>query len=74
MGVCPGYLNYNVVAKKLDRRLSALGGLRILECGLGNDQHPQGYEAGLDPWLHKLWTAVRLLYQLPPGLTEVVPK
>ncbi|MCO5554490.1 hypothetical protein L7F22_008019 [Adiantum nelumboides] len=38
-----GYLQYNVVAKKLDRRLSDLGGTPIIERGLGDDQHPSGF-------------------------------
>lgn len=50
-----GYLQYNVVAKKLDRRLIDLGGKPIIGRGLGDDQHPSGYEATLDPWLASLW-------------------
>lgn len=52
-------MNYNVVAKRLDRRLSALGSQEILPRGLGDDQHPFGYEAALDPWLQELWTRLR---------------
>lgn len=33
-----GYVQYNVAAKKLDRRLQQLGGHRLLEKGLGDDQ------------------------------------
>jgi sulfite reductase alpha subunit-like flavoprotein len=66
-----GYINYNVVAKKLDRRLLALGGVPLIERGLGDDQHPQGYEAALDPWLQQLWSTVRSIFPLPAGLTEV---
>lgn len=33
-----GYVQYNVVAKKLDRRLDQLGARRLLEKGLGDDQ------------------------------------
>jgi hypothetical protein len=32
------------VAKKLDKRLMDLGGKAILERGLGDDQHPSGYD------------------------------
>lgn len=66
-----GYQNYNTVAKKLDRRLAALGGRAVCERGLGDDQHPNGYEAALDPWLRTLWTQLRLQRPLPTGLTEV---
>lgn len=33
-----GYADYNVVAKKLDRRLEQLGAQRLLNKGLGDDQ------------------------------------
>lgn len=68
-----GYQNYNTVAKKLDRRLAALGAAAVCDRGLGDDQHPNGYEAGLDPWLRKLWSELKLLYPLPMGMTEVCP-
>jgi len=32
------------VAKKLDKRLVDLGGRPIIEKGLGDDQHPSGYD------------------------------
>lgn len=71
VAVFAGYQKYNVVAKKLDRRLVALGADPMLERGLGDDQHPSGYEAALDPWLAQLWRQLRLLTPLPPGVTEV---
>ena len=58
---CPGYIDYNVVAKKLDRRLAGLGAQQILPRGLGDDQHTLGYEAALEPWLTALWTHLRLV-------------
>jgi len=66
-----GYLHYNVVAKKLARRLQALGASACIEVGLGDDQHPQGYEAALDPWLALLWSTLRAKRPLPAGMTEV---
>lgn len=33
-----GYIKFNVVAKKLDRRLEQLGGIRLIEKGLGDEQ------------------------------------
>ena len=60
-----------MVAKKLDRRLAAVGAGPVVERGLGDDQHPSGYEAVLDPWLASLWTALRRLQPLAPGLSEV---
>ncbi|KAJ8775393.1 hypothetical protein K2173_023158 [Erythroxylum novogranatense] len=58
------YQKYNFVAKKLDRRLSDLGGVAIIEKGLGDDQHPSGYEGALDPWMSSLW----------PVLNKIKPK
>lgn len=65
-----GYEQYNVVAKKLDRRLAALGARAALERGLGDEQAPAGYEAALDAWLPRLWAALRAAAPLPPGVPE----
>ncbi len=67
----PGYPKYNSVAKKLYRRLEGLGAPLVLPLGLGDDQHRSGYEAALDPWLAQLWSALRVRFPLPPGVTEV---
>ncbi|XP_052195718.1 NADPH-dependent diflavin oxidoreductase 1 isoform X2 [Diospyros lotus] len=53
------------VAKRLDKRLSDLGATAIIERGLGDDQHPSGYEGALDPWMSSLWN---VLYQKNPKL------
>ncbi|KAG2485235.1 hypothetical protein HYH03_016021 [Edaphochlamys debaryana] len=67
-----GYPNYNVAAKKLDRRLVGLGATALLPLGLGDDQHANGYEAALDPWLTRLWAALREACPLPPGVQQPV--
>ncbi|XP_068654281.1 NADPH-dependent diflavin oxidoreductase 1 isoform X2 [Aristolochia californica] len=54
-----GYQKYNFTAKKLDKRLADLGARLIIEKGLGDDQHPSGYEGALDPWLSNLWTILK---------------
>ena len=55
------YVNsYNVVAKKLYRRLLQLGAEPIVALGLGDDQAPGGYDVALDPWLEQLWMKLRL--------------
>ncbi|KAL1566586.1 multidrug-resistance type transporter [Salvia divinorum] len=59
------YQKYNFVAKKLDKRFSSLGATPIIERGLGDDQHPSGYEGALDPWMSSLWS---ILYQRNPRL------
>ncbi len=60
-----------MVAKKLDRRLAALGGRAAAPRGLGDDQAPAGHEAALDAWLPGLWAALRAAAPLPPGLADV---
>lgn len=59
-----GYLKYNYCAKLLYRRLESLGAQPIVELGLGDDQHPYGYDAALDPWLSKLWIALGVSEQM----------
>ncbi|XP_028805861.1 NADPH-dependent diflavin oxidoreductase 1 isoform X2 [Neltuma alba] len=70
-----GYLKYNFVAKKLDKRLMDLGGRTILERGLGDDQHPSGYEGALDPWMLSLWQVLSLIKPefFPNGADVIVP-
>ncbi|WVZ68934.1 hypothetical protein U9M48_017805 [Paspalum notatum var. saurae] len=53
-----GYQKYNFAAKKLDRRLLHLGAEPVVGIGLGDDQHPSGYEGALDPWLLSLWKSL----------------
>ncbi|OVA01425.1 Flavodoxin [Macleaya cordata] len=60
-----GYQKYNFAAKKLDKRLTDLGAKRIIEKGLGDDQHPSGYEGAFDPWLSSLWS---VLNQINPTI------
>lgn len=65
-----GYQKYNVAAKKLFRRLEGLGAIAICGLGLGDDQHPLGYEAALNPWLTDLWRSMRELVALPSHLND----
>ncbi|GAB2216809.1 hypothetical protein Drorol1_Dr00024589 [Drosera rotundifolia] len=70
-----GYQKYNFVAKKLDKRLGDVGGIPIIERGLGDDQHPSGYEGALDPWMASLWTVLnqRNNKLFPNGSDSVTP-
>jgi sulfite reductase alpha subunit-like flavoprotein len=59
-----GYIQYNVMAKKVFRRLQGLGANMVAPLGLGDDQHRSGYEAGLDAWLPVLWEALSKQFPL----------
>ena len=49
---------YNKPGKDLDARLEMLGGQRLIEVGLGDDQDPDGFETGYSLWEPQLWTAL----------------
>jgi len=65
-----GYPLFCVTAKKLSRRLAALGAAELLPLGLGDDQHPLGYEAQLEGWARALWAALRRACPLAEGAAE----
>lgn len=60
-----------MASKKLFRRLLGLGATPLVDPGLGDDQHPSGYEAALDLWLPSLWARLRALNALPQGVDQV---
>ena len=62
-----GYPIYNAVARRLHQRLLNLGGRAIVDRGLGDDQHPLGYDGDLNPWLLNFWTETLGHFPLPPG-------
>ncbi|KAM2587454.1 hypothetical protein TB1_044635 [Malus domestica] len=70
-----GYQKFNFVAKKLDRRLLDLGATPIVQRGLGDDQHPSGYEAALDPWMASLWNMLNKIdpNYFPNGPDFLIP-
>ncbi|KAG9246549.1 hypothetical protein BJ878DRAFT_496624 [Calycina marina] len=49
---------YNKPAKDLDRILTNLGGQRLAEIGLGDDQDPDGYQTGYQTWEPLIWQAL----------------
>ncbi|GAX74179.1 hypothetical protein CEUSTIGMA_g1628.t1 [Chlamydomonas eustigma] len=57
-----------VAAKKLYRRLCSLGATACLDLGLGDDQHPSGYEAALDTWLPRMWDSFCSAFQWSFGM------
>jgi sulfite reductase alpha subunit-like flavoprotein len=68
-----GYQKYNVTAKKLFRRMQGLGAIAVHSLGLGDDQHPLGYDGSLTPWLSGLWSNLRNICPLPPELRDPTP-
>ncbi|KAF3482201.1 sulfite reductase beta subunit [Arthroderma uncinatum] len=51
-------LYYNKPAKDLDARISFLGGKKLADIGLGDDQDPDGFQTGYQEWEPKLWQAL----------------
>ncbi|KAM3074610.1 Sulfite reductase [NADPH] subunit beta [Clarireedia jacksonii] len=49
---------YNKPGKDLDRVMGNLGGKRLADCGLGDDQDPDGYQTGYQNWEPLIWQAL----------------
>ena len=45
---------FNRAAKRLDKRMEELGGSRMIEVGLGDDQHSELYRSEMEKWLETL--------------------
>ncbi|KAL2362082.1 hypothetical protein RJZ56_005023 [Blastomyces dermatitidis] len=66
---------YNKPGKDLDARISFLGGKKLADIGLGDDQDPDGFQTGYQEWEPKLWQALGVdkvegLPEEPPPLTN----
>ncbi|KAI4172862.1 MAG: hypothetical protein LQ343_003269 [Gyalolechia ehrenbergii] len=66
---------YNKPGKDLDARISFLGGKRLVDVGLGDDQDPDSYQTGYAEWEPKLWQALGVdkvegLPEEPPPITN----
>ncbi|KAK0307037.1 Sulfite reductase [NADPH] subunit beta [Friedmanniomyces endolithicus] len=66
---------YNKPGKDLFARLAALGGKSLVDCGLGDDQDPDGYQTGYQEWEPKLWDVLGVgnvegLPDEPPPITN----
>lgn len=66
---------YNKPGKDLYNRIITLGGKSLVDCGLGDDQDPDGYQTGYSDWEPKLWTALGVanvegLPDEPPPITN----
>lgn len=57
------YLKYNVVAKKLYKRLINLGVQMLLDICLGDDQHDLGLDAAVDKWLPNFWNKIEQYFE-----------
>jgi sulfite reductase (NADPH) hemoprotein beta-component len=49
---------FNKASVDLDARLGALGGKRLVERGVGDDQDVGGFSAGFRRWIPELWAAL----------------
>jgi sulfite reductase (NADPH) hemoprotein beta-component len=66
---------YNKPGKDLDRVMSNLGGKRLAEVGLGDDQDPDSYQTGYQNWEPLIWQALGVdkvegLPEEPPPITN----
>ncbi|KAI4094004.1 MAG: hypothetical protein LQ348_006480 [Seirophora lacunosa] len=66
---------YNKPGKDLDARIAFLGGKKLADVGLGDDQDPDSYQTGYAEWEPKLWQALGVdnvegLPEEPPPITN----
>lgn len=58
------YDKFNVVAKRLNKRLLQLGAAELIPLTLADDQHELGYDAAFDPWFQILRNNITSFYNL----------
>ena len=66
---------YNKPGKDLDAKVAFLGGKRLIDIGLGDDQDPDNYYTGYNEWEPQLWQALGVanvegLPEEPPPITN----
>ncbi|KAL8790373.1 MAG: hypothetical protein Q9195_006391 [Heterodermia aff. obscurata] len=66
---------YNKPGKDLDAKMAFLGGKRLTDIGLGDDQDPDNYYTGYNEWEPRLWQALGVaniegLPEEPPPVTN----
>lgn len=66
---------YNKPSKDLDARISFLGGRKLTDIGLGDDQDPDAFQTGYAEWEPRLWQSLGVdkvegVLEEPPPLTN----
>lgn len=61
------YVFFNEAALKIDKAFEKLGGKRIQELGMGDDQHPERYDTELEEWTPNFFDAI----EAPPPPQEL---
>ncbi|KAL8689370.1 MAG: hypothetical protein Q9218_004948 [Villophora microphyllina] len=66
---------YNKPGRDLDARIALLGGKKLADVGMGDDQDPDSYQTGYAEWEPKLWQALGVdkvegLPEEPPPITN----
>ncbi|KAJ2123921.1 Sulfite reductase [NADPH] subunit beta [Coemansia sp. RSA 720] len=64
---------YNKPARDIDRKLSELGGARLIDVGLGDDQDADGWETGFADFEQRLWAALNIDVVAGAGVEEEAP-
>ncbi|EYC08163.1 hypothetical protein Y032_0067g27 [Ancylostoma ceylanicum] len=67
------YQKYNFAAKKVFRRLLQLGGNRLLDVGLADDQHEIGIDGAIIPWKKDFWENLRATALFENAKEEIDP-
>eukprot|EP00002_Diphylleia_rotans_P021521 TRINITY_DN4186_c0_g1_i2.p1 TRINITY_DN4186_c0_g1~~TRINITY_DN4186_c0_g1_i2.p1 ORF type:complete len:593 (+),score=121.84 TRINITY_DN4186_c0_g1_i2:58-1836(+) len=62
------YSQFNVVGKRLYKRVMQLGANALCRRGDGDDQHPLGTDGDLISWMSDLFAALLTLMPIPEGL------
>merc|ERR1719335_985569 len=63
------YVFFNEAAKKIDTALGQLGGQRLQDCGMGDDQHPARFDTELEEWAPDFYDNI----EAPPPPQELPP-
>ncbi|OLY77608.1 Sulfite reductase [NADPH] subunit beta [Smittium mucronatum] len=70
---------FNKPSKDLDKKLSELNAVRLLDLGLGDDQDDDGFETGFGKWFPELWASLGVNMEVddsvalddePPKITD----